>query len=94
MLKYLLALDAGTTSSRAVVFSTNGEIVSVSQSEFPQIFPKEGYVEHNPDDIWNTQLAVAQEAIIKAGLTYKDIAAIGITNQRETIVVWDKVTGK
>ncbi len=93
MSKYLLALDAGTTSSRAVVFSTNGKIISVSQSEFPQIFPKEGYVEHDPNDIWNTQLAVAQNAIKNAGLTYDNIAAIGITNQRETTIIWDRATG-
>ncbi len=94
MSQYLLALDAGTTSSRAIVFSTNGKILAVDQSEFPQIFPKEGYVEHDPNDIWSTQLSVAQNAINKAGLTYKDIAAIGITNQRETTVIWDRVTGK
>lgn len=94
MAKYLLALDAGTTSSRAIVFSLNGEIISISQSEFPQIFPKEVYVEHNPDDIWESQIAVAVKAVADAGLTYKDIAAIGITNQRETTVIWDRATGR
>ena len=94
MSKYLLALDAGTTSSRAIVFSPEGKIISMSQSEFPQIFPKEGYVEHNPDDIWESQIAVAKKAVADAGLTYKDIAAIGITNQRETTIVWDKATGR
>lgn len=94
MAKYLLALDAGTTSSRAIVFSPTGEIISMSQSEFPQIFPKEGYVEHNPDDIWESQIAVAKKAVADAGLTYKDIAAIGITNQRETTIIWDRATGR
>lgn len=94
MAKYLLALDAGTTSSRAIVFSSSGKIVSISQSEFPQIFPKEGYVEHNPDDIWESQIAVAKKAVNDAGLTYKDIAAIGITNQRETTIIWDRATGR
>ena len=94
MTKYLLALDAGTTSSRAIVFSITGEIISIAQAEFPQIFPKEGYVEHNPNDIWETQIAVAKKAVSDAGLTYQDIAAIGITNQRETTIIWDKNTGK
>ncbi len=94
MTKYLLALDAGTTSSRAIVFSITGEIISIAQAEFPQIFPKEGYVEHNPNDIWETQIAVAKKAVTDAGLTYQDIAAIGITNQRETTIIWDKNTGK
>ena len=94
MAKYLLALDAGTTSSRAIIFDLNGKIISMNQLEFPQIFPREGYVEHNPDDIWNTQLTVAQNAIEKAGLAYSDICAIGITNQRETTIIWDKTTGK
>ena len=94
MSKFLLALDAGTTSSRAIVFSPAGKIISVSQKEFRQIFPKEGYVEHDPQEIWETQITVAQNAIKEAGLTYKDIAAIGITNQRETTIVWDRVTGE
>lgn len=94
MAKYLLALDAGTTSSRAIIFDLNGKIISMDQLEFPQIFPREGYVEHNPDDIWNTQLTVAQNAIKKAGLMHFDICAIGITNQRETTIIWDKITGK
>ena len=94
MAKYLLALDAGTTSSRAIVFSLDGKIVSMAQSEFPQIFPQEGYVEHNADDIWDSQLAVAQKAIRDAGLCHSDIAAIGITNQRETTIIWDRVTGR
>ena len=94
MSKYLLALDAGTTSSRAIVFSPEGKIISMSQLEFPQIFPKEGYVEHNPDDIWESQLAVAKKAVADAGLSYTDIAAIGITNQRETTIIWDRATGR
>ena len=94
MAKYLLALDAGTTSSRAIIFDLNGKIISMDQLEFPQIFPREGYVEHNPDDIWSTQLTVALNAIKKAELTYSDICAIGITNQRETTIIWDRNTGK
>ena len=94
MAKYLLALDAGTTSSRAIIFDLGGKIISMDQLEFPQIFPREGYVEHDPDDIWNTQLKVALNAIKKAGLDCSDICAIGITNQRETTIVWDKATGK
>lgn len=94
MAKYLLALDAGTTSSRAIIFDLNGKIISMDQLEFPQIFPREGYVEHDPDDIWNTQLTVAQNAIKKARLVHSDICAIGITNQRETTIIWDKNTGK
>jgi glycerol kinase len=94
MAKYILSLDQGTTSSRAIVFDKNGEIVSIAQKEFTQIFPKAGWVEHNANEIWSTQLAVATEAIAKAGLNATDINAIGITNQRETAVVWDRTTGK
>ena len=94
MAKYLLALDAGTTSSRAIIFSTDGKIISMAQEEFPQIFPREGYVEHNPSAIWDTQISVAKKAIENANLTYFDVAAIGITNQRETTIVWDRVTGE
>lgn len=94
MAKYVLALDQGTTSSRAIVFDHEGTIVSVAQQEFPQLYPQPGWVEHNPEDIWNSQLAVAQEAMQKAGASASDIAAIGITNQRETAVVWEKATGK
>ena len=93
MEKFILAFDQGTTSSRAIVFNKNGSIKSVAQKEFSQIFPKPGWVEHDPMEIWSTQLGVAAEAITQAGLTVKDIAAIGITNQRETTVVWDKQTG-
>lgn len=94
MAKYVLALDQGTTSSRAIVFDHEGTIVSVAQQEFPQLYPQPGWVEHNPEDIWNSQLTVAQEAMKKAGASASDIAAIGITNQRETAVVWEKATGK
>ncbi|MEO5816823.1 MAG: glycerol kinase GlpK [Gemmatimonadaceae bacterium] len=90
---YILALDQGTTSSRAIVFDRAGSIVSVAQKEFPQIFPKPGWVEHDPRDIWSTQAGVAAEALTKANVTAADVAAIGITNQRETTVVWDRSTG-
>lgn len=93
-MKYILALDQGTTSSRAIIFDENSSIVSVAQKEFTQIYPKPGWVEHNADEIWSTQIGVAAEAVAKAGIEAKDIAAIGITNQRETTVVWDKKTGK
>jgi glycerol kinase len=94
MKKYILALDQGTTSSRAIVFDHDGSIVSVAQKEFKQIFPQPGWVEHDPEEIWSTQLGVAAEAITKAGLSTENIHAIGITNQRETTVVWDRNTGK
>ena len=93
-MKHVLALDQGTTSSRAIVFDHAGSIVAVAQKEFPQIFPKPGWVEHDPRDIWSTQAGVAAEVLTKAGLTARDIAAIGITNQRETTVVWDRKTGQ
>lgn len=92
--KYVLSFDQGTTSSRAMIFDQNGCIVSMAQKEFPQIFPKPGWVEHDPEDIWNSQIDVAKEAMIKAGLTAKDIAALGIANQRETTILWDRNTGK
>src|SRR5207245_9014421 len=94
MAKYVLALDQGTTSSRAIVFNHDGAIVSVAQQEFPQIGPEAGRVEHDPEAIWSSQLAVAQEAMKKAGAAASDIVALGITNQRETAIVWDKNTGK
>ncbi len=93
MSNYILSFDQGTTSSRAIVFDKKGSIVAVAQKEFTQIFPQPGWVEHDANEIWSTQLGVAAEAITKAGLTVKDMAAIGITNQRETTVVWDRVTG-
>lgn len=94
MAKYVMALDAGTTSNRCILFNEKGEICSVAQKEFTQYFPKPGWVEHDADEIWSTQLGVAVEAMSKIGATAKDIAAIGITNQRETVIVWDKKTGE
>src|SRR5438874_405325 len=93
-MKHILALDQGTTSSRAIVFDYHGSIVSAAQQEFNQIFPKAGWVEHDANEIWATQSSVATQALQKANLTSDDIAAIGITNQRETTVVWDRATGK
>lgn len=93
MSKYILSIDQGTTSSRAIIFNHDGEIVAIAQKEFTQIYPKAGWVEHDPMEIWSTQLAVVTEVIVKASLTVNDISAIGITNQRETTVVWDKETG-
>jgi glycerol kinase len=90
---YLLALDQGTSSSRSIVFDDLGQIVSMAQSELPQIFPQPGWVEHDAMEIWRGQLATAREALVKAGLSASDIAAIGITNQRETTVVWNRQTG-
>ena len=92
--KLILALDQGTTSSRAILFNHKGEIVNVSQKDFEQIFPKPGWVEHNPNEIWSSQISVVAEVIAKTGITFKEIAAIGITNQRETTIVWDKETGE
>ena len=94
MTKYILAFDQGTTSSRAIVFDRSGAIISVAQKEFTQIYPSPGWVEHDPHEIWSTQLGVAAEAVSRARLTSNDIAAIGLTNQRETTVVWEKETGK
>ncbi|MHB8091363.1 MAG: glycerol kinase GlpK [Syntrophales bacterium] len=94
MKTFILALDQGTTSSRAIIFDRNGLPVAVAQKEFTQLYPKPGWVEHNPEEIWSTQAGVATEAIAKAGLEVAEIAAIGITNQRETAVVWNKKTGK
>lgn len=94
MEKYILSLDQGTTSSRAIVFDKKGRIISVAQKEFTQYFPKPGWVEHDPNEIWSTQAGVAAEAITNKNLNAKNIAAIGITNQRETVVVWDKKSGK
>lgn len=94
MQQYILSFDQGTTSSRSIIFNKNGNIVSVAQKEFKQIFPQPGWVEHDALEIWSTQLGTAAEAISKAGLSVNDIAAIGITNQRETTVVWDRKTSK
>lgn len=94
MRKFVMALDQGTTSSRCILFDHEGKMCSVAQKEFEQIYPKPGWVEHNPLEIWSSQLSVAVEAMGKIGATVEDIAAIGITNQRETTIVWDKITGK
>ena len=94
MAKYVMALDAGTTSNRCILFNEKGEMCSVAQKEFTQYFPKPGWVEHDADEIWSTQLEVAQQAMANINATAVDIAAIGITNQRETSIVWDKNTGK
>jgi glycerol kinase len=94
MKKYILALDQGTTSSRAIIFDHDGLPVTSAQKEFTQIYPKPGWVEHDAEEIWSSQAGVAFDALIRAGIDSKDIAAIGITNQRETTVVWDRTTGK
>ena len=94
MSKYIMALDAGTTSNRCILFDEKGEICSIAQKEFTQYFPKPGWVEHDANEIWSSQLGVAVEAMAKLGIGADDIAAIGITNQRETTVVWDKSTGE
>ena len=94
MAKYIMALDAGTTSNRCILFDKNKKIISIAQKEFTQYFPKPGWVEHDANEIWSTQLGVAVEAMSKIGATAKDIAAIGITNQRETTIVWDKLSGE
>ncbi len=92
--QYILALDQGTTSSRAMLFDRKGNIVSVAQKEFRQIYPQPGWVEHDPQEIWSTQAGVAAEAVTRAGVNGTSIAAIGITNQRETTIVWDRETGQ
>ena len=94
MAKYVMALDAGTTSNRCILFNEKGEMCSVAQKEFTQFFPKPGWVEHDADEIWATQYEVAKQAMENVGATAADIAAIGITNQRETTIVWDKATGE
>ena len=94
MAKYIMALDQGTTSSRCILFDKAGNICSMAQREFEQIYPKPGWVEHNPMEIWSTQYAVMSEAMALLGAKPNDIAGIGITNQRETTIVWDKETGE
>ena len=91
---YLLALDQGTTSTRAILFRDDLSVVAIDQREFPQIFPRSGWVEHDPEDLWSTSVSVVTGVIAKAGVGGADIAAIGITNQRETTVIWDRATGK
>ena len=93
MKKYIMAFDQGTTSSRCILFTPDGKISSIVQREFPQIFPREGWVEHDPMTIWSTQIGVATEALLKIGAGWDEVYGIGITNQRETVVVWDKNTG-
>src|SRR6478735_2792081 len=93
-MKHLLALDQGTSSSRSIVFDERGRIVAMAQREFRQIYPQPGWVEHDPIEIWESQLATAREALQKAGLDARDIASIGITNQRETTLVWNRATGE
>ncbi|MCC5833843.1 MAG: glycerol kinase GlpK [Opitutales bacterium] len=92
--KYIIAFDQGTTSSRSIVFNHNGEIVTVAQKEFEQIYPRPGWVEHDPMEIWSSQSSTAAEAISRANLSRNDIAAVGLTNQRETTIVWDRDTGR
>ena len=92
-MSYILALDQGTTSSRAIVFDHDGNTIAVGQREYTQIYPQSGWVEHDPEEIWASQAATAVEALAKAGLAARDIAAVGITNQRETTVIWDRATG-
>src|ERR1044072_4137821 len=94
MTKYVAAIDQGTTSTRCMIFSHAGEVVAVDQKEHEQIFPKAGWVEHDPEEIWANTREVAHGALAKADLTAADIAAVGITNHRETAVVWEKPTGK
>ncbi len=93
-MQYILALDQGTTSSRAILFDHHGVIKATAQKEFEQIFPEPGQVEHNPNEIWSTQIGTAAEAVSAAGIDANQVAAIGITNQRETTIVWDRHTGK
>ena len=94
MKKYVMALDQGTTSSRCILFDRQGNIVSMAQKEFTQVYPKPGWVEHDPMEIWSSQVSVAMEAISNIGASASEVAALGITNQRETTIVWNKNTGK
>ena len=94
MQKYIMALDQGTTSSRCILFDRSGAVCSMAQKEFTQIYPQAGWVEHNPREIWASQLAVAIEAMANIGADVSQIAGIGITNQRETTIVWDRETGE
>ncbi len=94
MTRYLLAIDQGTTSSRAIVFDSSGTIVGVAQQEFHQYFPRDGWVEHDALEIWDSTLAVCRAALEDSGVDARDVAGIGITNQRETTVIWERATGK
>src|ERR1700760_2327586 len=93
-MSYILALDEGTTSCRAVIFDEAGSVRGISQQEFTQHFPQPGWVEHDADEIWTAQLAVAKDVLQKTGLHARELAAVGITNQRETTVIWDRETGR
>src|SRR5262245_55229924 len=93
-MSYILALDQGTTSSRAILFERDGMIKVIVHKEFEQIFPKAGWVEHNPHEIWTSQISVAEEALGRAQVWPRDIVAVGIANQRETTIVWDRDTGQ
>jgi glycerol kinase len=94
MSKYVLALDQGTTSSRAIVFDESARAVGMSQQEFPQIYPQPGHVEHDPEAIWESQLSTARHALVEAGIAASDLAAVGIANQRETTVLWERDSGR
>ena len=94
MKEYIMALDQGTTSSRCIIFDKGGNICSMAQKEYTQIYPMAGWVEHNPMEIWSSQLSVAMEAMAKLGINANDIDSIGITNQRETTIIWDRNTGE
>ncbi|MDD2216192.1 MAG: FGGY family carbohydrate kinase, partial [Eubacteriales bacterium] len=94
MRKYIMAMDQGTTSSRCILFDEQGKPASIAQKEFRQIYPKPGWVEHDAMEIWGSQMGVAQEAMHQIGANFHNIKAIGITNQRETTVIWDKITGE
>jgi glycerol kinase len=91
---YVLAIDQGTTSTRAIVFDHRMKVAGVGQKEFPQLYPQSGWVEHDPEDIWQSVLSTVRKAIKAAGIEAKDIASVGITNQRETVVVWERESGK
>ena len=92
--KYIMALDAGTTSNRCILFNARGEMCSVAQKEFTQFYPREGWVEHDPMEVWSSQYGVMMEVIAQSGVNPAEIAAIGITNQRETTILWDRATGR
>jgi len=94
MSSFILAIDQGTTSSRAILFDRQGQVAAVAQQEFTQHFPHDGWIEHNPEDIWETVVATCRDVIVKAAISADQIAGIGITNQRETSILWDRKTGK
>ena len=94
MTRHLIAIDQGTTSSRAIVFRPNLTVAGLAQEEFPQIFPRSGWVEHDPEDLWRTTVTTLRAALDKAGVGADEIGAIGITNQRETVVIWDRASGR